>query len=656
MSVDPEDVGCNPSDNPSLATVIEARFSRRHLLQGGLGVAAMGFLGGGAGSLLSSTPAAAQEAGKAWRGTSKLLGFKPLPVSTLDKVVVPEGYTAQVLIPWGTPLQSTGPAWKKDASNTAEEQAQQVGMHHDGMHFFPLQGSSTRGLLVLNHEYVEQVLLFPDGDATITKAKVDKALAAHGVTVIEVQMDSRGRWTQVDSSLNRRVTGATPVDFSGPVSLSHPLLQSSEAIARGTLNNCSHGYTPWGTYLACEENFNGYFGTEDTSFAPSPLEARYGVRKESATQPDGSVNPDAGKVLGFGYRWHPVDPRFDLAKNRGEFNRFGWVVEIDPMKPGAAPVKRTALGRFKHESASVTESAGRVVVYSGDDENREYVYKFVGASRYAEDLAAGRSPLDNGTLYVATFSADGTGRWLPLVFGQGALTEAAGWKDQADVLIRTRMAADAVGATRLHRPEWVSVDPRTKDVYLTLTNGSGAPMVSKRDPDAFGSIVRWREKDGDNTATSFTWDTFLLAGDPQKDDRTSVTETSRFGSPDGIWVDPDGRVWIQTDISNSVQRRGAYERVGNNQMLVADPDRTEIRRFFVGPNGCEVTGVITTPDQRTMFVNIQHPGEDTPGVTSTPVTPANPNAVSSFPDYDPSSRPRSATVVIRKRNGGIIGT
>jgi secreted PhoX family phosphatase len=199
--------------------------------------------------------------------------------------------------------------------------------------------------------------------------------------------------------------------------------------------------------------------------------------------------------------------------------------------------------------------------------------------------------------------------------------------------------------------------PATKDVYLTLTNGSGAPEpVSKRDPDVFGSIVRWREAGGDNTATTFTWESFLLAGDPQKDNRAQVTETSRFGSPDGIWVDPDGRVWIQTDISNSVQRTGNYERIGNNQMLVADPDRKEVRRFMVGPNGCEVTGVITTPDRRTMFINIQHPGEATPGVTPAVPTPQNPNAVSSFPDYDPASRPRSATIVIRKQDGGVLGT
>jgi secreted PhoX family phosphatase len=630
--VDPEDLGSNPSANTTFDEVLSVRLSRRGLMQGGLGAAALGFLGGGAGAVLAAAPAHAA-------GSPTLLGFKPVKVSTLDRVVVPEGYTAQVLIPWGTPLQSTGPAWRKDASNTAAEQEQQIGMHHDGMYYFPLGNgaqASRRGLLVLNHEYVDQVLLFPDGDAVITPAKVAKALAAHGVSVVEVRMDSRGRWSKVDSPLNRRVTGSTPMAFSGPVRLDHPMLRTSDATARGTLNNCSSGQTPWGTYLACEENFNSYFGANG-SFTPNALERRYGLTS-----------------AGFGYNWHTADPRFDLNANRNEPNRFGWVVEIDPMAPASTPVKRTALGRVKHESAFVTEARGRVVVYTGDDENREYVYKFVGSEPYAAVRARGESPLDVGTLYVARFNADGTGSWLPLVHGQGSLTTANGFADQADVLIRTRVAADAVGATKMHRPEWVAVDPRTKDVYLTLTNGSGAPTVSRRDPDPYGSIVRWREANGDNTALTFTWSTFLLAGDPQKDARATVSETSRMGSPDGIWVDPDGRVWIQTDISNSVQRRADYERVGNNQMLAADPDGKELRRFLVGPNGCEVTGLHMTPDRRTMFINIQHPGEATTAIGAP--TPENPRAVSSWPDADPAGRPRAATVVIRKADGGVIGT
>ncbi len=317
----------------------------------------------------------------------------------------------------------------------------------------------------------------------------------------------------------------------------------------GTLNNCGNGHTPWGTYLACEENWNGYFGTADGAWTPTPEQARYGV-----------------SAAGFAYSWHVADPRFDVALNPNELHRFGWVVEIDPMDPHSKPLKRTALGRVKHESAAVTESRGRVVVYTGDDENLEYVYKFVGDKPWRQPRARGKSPLDEGTLYVAKFDEDGTGTWLPLVHGQGALTVANGFADQADVLLRTRQAGDAVGATPLHRPEWVAVDEHTKDVYLTLTNGS-AYSKTRQDParptrwstasatpTPTVTSCRWRETDGDNTALSFEWDIFTLAGDPEYDQLVQgLTGDNIFGSPDGIWVDDDGRVWIQTDISNSSQ-------------------------------------------------------------------------------------------------------
>jgi hypothetical protein len=439
--------------------------------------------------------------------------------------------------------------------------------------------------------------------------------------------------------------------FSGPVKADHPMLASTiTPTPIGTLNNCAHGVTPWGTYLACEENWNGYFGTDDAVWAATALEARYGVTRS-----------------GFGYTWHRAEPRFDLAVNRNELNRFGWVVEIDPFRPGSTPVKRTALGRFKHEGATCTESKGRVVVYSGDDENGDYVYKFVGSAPWRQLRAKGRSPLDHGTLYVARFHADGTGEWLPLVHGQGELTNANGWADQADVLIRTRMAADAVGATRLHRPEWVSVHPRTKEVYLTLTNGSGngAAVNSGRDPNPYGHIIRWQESEQSDEV--FTWDVFLLAGDPQYDSNVPANQPI-FGSPDGIWIDPKGIVWIQTDISNSSQNLASrqYDRIGNNAMLAADPETGEIKRFLTGPRGCEITGVNMTPDRRTMFINVQHPGESTTfwnnqfGAPS----PADPTTVSSWPfgDVDPATgrprgpRPRPATVAIRRIDGGPIGS
>jgi secreted PhoX family phosphatase len=625
----------NPSDNNMLAELI----SRRRVLGGGLAAAAL--------TIVPLRPAAGSLAiddeldTAAMRGRKQsLLGFSPVPASTSDSVIVPDGYVAEVLIPWGTPLRSGGPAWRSDASNTAEEQAQQIGAHHDGMHFFPLghgKERSRRGLLVVNHEYIDQVIFYPDGSATMTKDKVDKALAGHGVSVVEVALVG-GKWRLVDSDLNRRITGTSSVTFSGPVAGSHPWLQSANA-PMGTLNNCAHGFTPWNTYLACEENWHGYFGATG-AFTPTAIEARYGLN-----------------ATGFGYKWHVGDPaRFDLNLNRNEPNRFGWVVEIDPFDPDSVPVKRTALGRFKHEGATVVDHHGTIVVYSGDDEDKEYLYKFVSADKWKRLRRDGKSPLDHGTLYVARFEADGTGRWLPLTHGEGVLSIANGWSDQADVLLRTRQAADAVGATKLDRPEWVAVHPHSNDVYVTLTNGTaGSAGISPRNPNPYGHIARLTEHSGNSTALTFEWDIFVLAGDPAYDPAVDINGDI-FGSPDGLWFDQDGRMWIQTDISNSSQNRAdrGYDNIGNNMMLAADPTTGEIRRFLVGPRGCEITGVITTPDQGTMFVNVQHPGETTT-FWGTP-TPADPRLVSNWPDFEPAGRPRSATVVIRKIGGGKIGT
>ncbi|MBB0244340.1 DUF839 domain-containing protein [Streptomyces alkaliphilus] len=649
--IDPDEVSSNPSGNRSFQDVASTFLSRRAALRGGTAAAA-GFLVAGSlsGSAVASPPAHAAAAGKPETpgkpvapgkpGSRGLLGFAPVPTSSDDAFTVPPGYETQVLIPWGTPLSPRGPKWRKDGSNTAAEQERQIGMNHDGMHFFPLgrgKEGNRRGLLVLNHEYVDQQLLFPDGPTEMTREKVAKALAAHGVSVVEVE-ERKGVWQVVESRYARKVTGTTPVEFSGPVKATHPKLRSNNA-PMGTLNNCSHGVTPWGTYLTCEENWNGYFGTEDSSWSPTPEQARYGI--------------NAG---GFGYRWHLADERFDVARNGNELNRFGWVVEIDPTNPKAKPVKRTALGRFKHEGCTVVESRGRVVAYSGDDQDGDYIYKFVGDGNWRAHRALGRSPLDHGTLYVAKFEDDGRGTWLPLSFGTGPLTKKNGWQDQADVLIRTREAADALGATKMDRPEWIAVNPKNKDVYCTLTNGTGWPgEANPRTPNPYGHIIRWAEKGKDHTATTFTWDIFVLAGDPAYDSSVDLNEDNIFGSPDGLWFDDEGRLWIQTDISNSSQNLASrgYDNIANNAMLAADPRTGEIRRFLVGPRGCEITGVITTPDRRTMFVNVQHPGEASAAWGSP--SPANPRAVSNWPDFDPEGRPRSATVVIRRTDGGVIG-
>ncbi|MEU5882229.1 PhoX family phosphatase [Spirillospora sp. NPDC047279] len=642
--VDPDDLSSNPSSNEAFQEVVQRRVSRRGVLRTGGMVAAAGFLGAGTAAGVAhaaggTSGQAVAAAGASDRGRRGLLGFKAVAPSAADTLTVPDGYTAQVLIPWGTPIRAGGPAWKKDASNTAAEQAQQIGFNHDGMHYFPTSRGGDSGLLVLNHEYVDTTLLYKDGGAAVTQEKVDKALHAHGVSVVKIERDRRRGWRLVDSRYNRRVHGNTPMTFSGPVKPGHPEIAAKGPV-KGTLNNCSSGFTPWGTYVTCEENWNSYFGTDQAGWTPDTEQKRYGLQASSAP-----------------YNWHKADPRFDIAANPKEANRFGWVVEIDPFDPKSTPVKRTALGRVKHEGATFTESRGRVVAYTGDDQDGEYVYKFVGGDSWRRLRARRQSPLDHGTLYVAKFNDDGTGTWLPLVFGTGPLTAANGWKDQADVLLRTRTAADTVGATKLDRPEWVAVHPHNKDVYLTLTNGVGnGGAVNPRKPNPYGHIVRWRERHGDNTALTFEWDIFALGGDPAYDPSVKLGPDNIFGSPDGLGFDRSGRLWIETDISNSSQNLASkgYDNIGNNQLLAADPKTGEIRRFLVGPRGAEITGWTIAPDQRSMFVNVQHPGEST-AAFGTP-TPENPRAVSNWPEYDAAGRPRPATVVIRRKDGGVIGT
>ncbi|MFY7855516.1 MAG: PhoX family protein, partial [Rubrivivax sp.] len=443
----------------------------------------------------------------------------------------------------------------------------------------------------------------------------------------------------------RRITARTPMAFGGPAA-GHRLLQTA-ADPRGerplgTVNNCGSGITPWGTYLTCEENFIGYF---NGPAQPSPHEARWGLR--------------AG---GWGYRWHEHDERFDATRHPNEPHRFGWVVEIDPTEPSSTPVKRTALGRAAHEGATVAVTRDRrAVVYSGEDARFEYIYKFVSRDRIRPGGAkANATLLDHGTLYVARFDADGTGRWLPLVHGQGFLGPEQGFADQGEVLIKTRQASDVLGATMMDRPEWIDID-RDGWVYCTLTNNSNRGQSNQYTTDAanpranntMGHIIRWKE-DGDFDGTSFRWNHFVLAGDPanEREEARGNVRGDAFACPDGLWTDARGVLWIQTDMSTSTMGRGDLARLGNNAMLAADPRTGDIRRFLVGPVGCEVTGATMSPDGRSMFVNIQHPGES-PSERS---DAAQPRRFSNWPDQRPDGRPRSATVVIRKADGGVIGT
>lgn len=589
-----------------------------------------------------------------------LLGFAAIPPSTIDDVVLPPGYVYDIVHAWGDPIVPSGPKYDPTARSSAADQARQVGMEHDGMHFFPLDEAGTRGLLVVNHEGEDDGLLHAKGREDWTLEQVRKGQAAVGVSVVEIERNgTTGKWAVVESPLARRLTANTECELTGPARGAAPVKspqfpEGDRSI--GTLANCAHGVTPWGTYLTCEENFHEYY---THSGAMNEMERRYGI---------------GDKLI---RNWHHGDDRFDAAKSPWSANTFGWVVEFDPKRPDLAPRKRTALGRFRHENCAITLAKdGRVVAYMGDDARFEYLYKFVSerAGTAGQDAYLD-SPLDRGTLYVARFHGNDVGEWIPLVHGQRGLDAEHGFRDQADVCIFARRAADLVlgddgvaGGTRLDRPEWVAIHPKRGEVFVSLTNNHergmpGAPdkavdAANPRAANQMGQIVRFTESEGDAASTHFRWSHFLLAGDRRHPDpaRRGNIRSSRadqdFASPDGLWVDPRGVLWIQTDVSTDIVGRGDQKPFGNNQMLAADPATGEVRRFLVGPRGCEVTGVTCSPDLTTLFVNIQHPGQ---APNDQPNDPRHVDLHSSWPTLTPGSRPRSATLAIRRLDGGVVG-
>lgn len=580
------------------------------------------------------------------------LGFKAIPVGMGDKLVVPDGYIATAIAAWGDPIGIAGnmPAFKSDGSNSAAEQAAQVGMHHDGLEYFPLNASSRNGLIAINHEYTDDGLLHVGGFINMTAEKVKKSQNAHGLSVFEVALKG-SNWNMVrPSKYARRFTMDTPFSVGGPAA-GHAMMKTAADPAGtkilGTLNNCASSQTPWGTYLSGEENWAFYFGAGDDLDAH---QRRWGLRKD-----------------GY-YQWEKFDTRFDARQTPNEPNRFGWVVEVDPMDPTSTPVKRTALGRAAHEGAWVgVTKDGRAVVFSGEDARFEYIYKFVSRDKIAPGGAgvsrawANRELLDYGILYVARFDADGTGKWLPLVQGLAPLTSANGFADQGEVLIKARQASDLLKATKMDRPEWLAIDPHSGWVYCTLTNNSsrgqpnqpGVDAANPRANNSMGQIIRWKD-DGDFDGDGFKWNHLVLAGDPANE-RAEAKGNIRgdiYGCPDGIAFDARGVLWIQTDAHATQMYKGEFAGIGNNQMLACDPSTGETRRFLTGPTNCEITGCTFTPDGTTVFINVQHPGE-TPTDRSDPNEPAK---FSNWPDYKPGGRPRSSTVVIRKIDGGVIGT
>ncbi len=619
----------NPSTNRTFEDVLQARFSRRSLLARSAALSATGFLAALAGDKLVSSGLSVvtgQNTNQAIAQSAALIGFTPVPADATAAASIPAiapEYQYDVLIPWGTPLQPGGIGYDGDPNTrpTAAQQLQQIGIGHDGMWFFPKEKSNTRGLLAINHEYGDnQHVLGKPQPTSLDDVRLSQH--AHGISIVEIAK-TNGKWQVVASATSRRIHVNTPVQFSGPVTKGdklHPLLTTpARTRPQGTVNNCANGHTPWGTYLTCEENFNGYFAATG-AWTPTPVQARYGFSRG-----------------GFGYGWEKFDPRFDLSNSSytNEENRFGWVVEIDPRKP-SAPIKRSALGRMKHEGAEVVVGrGGRAVVYMGDDERFEYIYKFVSEDNWQTMRAKGISPLDRGTLYVAKFNDNGTGEWLELSMNNPVL--AAKFADQAEILTYARLAGDAVGATKMDRPEWISTGVN-EYVYCTLTNNTRrtAAQVNAANPtanNAFGHIIRWKDSD-QHVGTTFVWDIFVLAKN------THTIPQSAFGSPDGLWADPDGRLFIETDGSQPVVNGVQL----NDQLLVADTKTGEIRRLFSGVKGCEVTGITVTPDRRTLFVNLQHPGDGNPALTN-------------FPAAQGSGRiPRDCTIVITRKDGGIIGS
>lgn len=808
------DVDTNLSDNPHLSTMIEARYSRRQALRGGVAaitlaafssslLAACGdddgdvddSIGAGqngntrAGKIVKLTgtasdglvvqgwaqlsgptvtllnagtneasfiaPAVSGSTPLVFRFTATNRDGQPVTADTTvtvdvatldftavaknqdDKVTVPAGYTVTVLYRLGDPIANGVAAYANNGTDT--NFAQRAGDHHDGMQYYGLNAGGTarddnnseRGLLAMNHENINQSYLHPNGptgNGTSTprpEAEALKEIEAHGVSVVEVRRQN-GTWAyQPTSNFNRRITPNTPTQFNGPVrgsALLKTAFSTDGTQGRGTINNCALGTTIWGTYLTCEENWAGYFrraagDNANRSAREVTALSRYGISQgANGSYGWASVTPASGSDTRF-RRWNisvdTAQPADGTGDYRNEANQFGWVVEIDPYDPTKAPRKRTALGRLGHEGAWHGQwTPGRkVVIYTGDDSRGEYLYKFVSDATYAaadaqaaDRLAIGDKYLDKGTLYVAKFNSDGSGTWLPLVFGQNGLTPANPafpFQDQADVLVHARLAADVAGATKMDRPEWTATNPANGEVYLTLTNNNatvrplnGTDAANPRhynDPkgtsNQFGNpnghIIRLREDGGNNDALAFTWDIYLFAAgsdlDPANINLSGLDATNDLSSPDGLWfsrsTSPAGQIvpllWIQTD-------DGAYTDVTNCMMLAALPGKVgdggaktitnigaggatatqstfvgaapgaKLKRFLVGPKQSEITGIDSTPDGRTIFVNIQHPGEDG--------GPAN--ITSNWPQSQSgtlSGRPRSATIVITKDDGGIVG-
>ena len=703
----------NHSGNAHFSDILAANMNRRGVLRGSVATSAGVLLGsvgltacGGDGSGPAKPPVS--------NGPKELkLNFEPVAHTNADLVTVPKDYQVSILHALGDPLHYGDTSWSDTGTESAESYQRRIGDGHDGMYYFGLSDDgkfdanrSDRGLLCVNHEYVVAPYgLHPAGSTRVDGKRpaeeVRKEIFAHGASVSEVKRKANSNDMDFvrGSKYNRRVHSATPMEMAGPAAGNAKLVTKLSVDGKeafGMNNNCACGYTPWGTYLTCEENYLNVIGRavdDDTQRSASEIVAlnRYGL-PQGRENPYGWDTPEGEEFK----RWNSaVSAAAARDDYRNIFNSFGWVVEIDPFRPDSKPVKRSALGRFNHEGAwpAPAKAGEPIVIYSGDDARNEYVFKFVSDAKWdPKDVnggaAAGAKYLDKGTLYAAKFNDDGTGEWLELTHGKNGIDASNPvypFADQADVVMHCRLAADFMGATKMDRPEWGGVNPLNNEVYMTMTNNSqrdGVKMpldaANPRKLNTNGHIVRWREE-GSQAGTKFQWDIYLFGArvdGKQSENLSNLSATNDFSSPDGLYFDQRtdggaGLLWIQTD-------DGSYTDVTNCMMLAAIPGQVgdgkrvttsdgqetimgahatgaNVRRFLVGPFDCEITGVVVTPDGKTLFFNVQHPGEDKGDFATNTFTshwPGNQPGITSH--HQGHKRPRSATVVVTRKDGGPI--
>lgn len=695
----------NTSNNPEFSSLIDKQLSRRSVLKGGASLTTLAFFGG-----IGLTGCNSDSMSNALNNPTaipkitppKSLKFSAVAHSTADDMTVADGYTAELILPLGTPLVSGLNDWQDNRENVGESFLYRMGDNHDGMWFFGKNGNrydpnfAEGGLLAINHEYTNDELNplgfyttdNPTAEPIYQKQRlatdVRREVYCHGVAIVEMKRRANGKGYEMvkDSKFNKRYTSQTVAKLAGEVAGSDFVKTKFDPTGystRGINNECGAGLSPWGTYLTTEENFLNVFarGADKAIIGDKADTAlnRYGLKQNG---------------LGGGYLWHTppatdekvVDEfsRWDsTAKQthatddyRNAFNTFGYIVEIDPFNPNADAVKRTSLGRFAHENCAFApvKEGEPVVFYMGDDARGEYIYKFVSEAKWSNadiggGLTAGDKYMNRGTLYVAVFHDNGTGEWKALTYGKNGLDNSNvdyPFANQADILVHARLAGDKLGATKMDRPEWVSVSPVTGEIYVTLTNNSRrkAEEVNSANPRSYnnkgnthGHIIRFAETDGKHNSMSFTWDIYLFASpyDLTTENLSNLNQNNDLSSPDGLFFDPRGVLWIQTDDgaytnkTNCMLLAGLPGKVGDGVQLSTSAGKTTfvgkamnddtLKRFFVGPKGCEVTGITLTPDFKTLFINIQHPAGTWGAVAG-------------------GTTPRSATVMITKNDGGVI--